>query len=832
MPSSHAHPLPVSRRPWRWAAAVAAVLVVALLALYLATPWLGPRLAGRFAQPLGLAELHLRVGRPGLYGVRVPELSFSLGRVHVTANGGTIDYRPGRLLSGQLDQARFRHVDVTVREPATGTTPHPAQASTALPDDVSSLLAALPVDRLLLDDLQVSVPELEFAASGSFRLSGAAAVLQLAASSPDAARGLALDARVGADGIVSFNVEEAGSGAGAPLLSASTRVRPGKTGSELAATGTVALSGFAFDLAANLAGLPAGEGNVDGAFSATTPWPPSVPWNPAALAAEGSLHGRWSSRGGALSLRAVGTDWQFAEGVLKAHADGSVADAGRLVRLHLDVDRLRPDGASGHGAVTAWYGGGAPLPTPTRQSAAASGAPAPAAADTQPLADVEWTLAADALTVEGRYRLSGAVLDLAAAQAGLPPGDGSLAGDVALRVPWPQEPWPSWGSLAGRGSLEGSWHTQSGDLGVRAADGHWRLEKQRLSGDLKGAVEVSGTALAAALDVQSATFAGRVLKVAGTVAGGRTVRLPFTARHDLNTGRGSLTAAGDVTIDRPLGQDLIVGWNQPFDLTAGQGTVSGRLDWRAGAAPGGAIQLGLSGVTAAYEDYQAAGISGTLAFSGTGANWSLAPSPLEIRELHTGVSLANVSTGVAWSGDSVTVDATSAELLGGSVRTGAFGYRLDSGVAGLVVELADLDLAQILALEGEHVSGTGSLDGTLPVQVRGHRPAIVAGRVQADPPGGVIHVAPAIAGAAGQPGLDFALRALQDFQYSALSADVDYGAAGDLVLAVHLEGRNPAVQGGRPIHYNLTVSENVPTLLKSLRLQEEVTRRIERRLKD
>jgi hypothetical protein len=61
-------------------------------------------------------------------------------------------------------------------------------------------------------------------------------------------------------------------------------------------------------------------------------------------------------------------------------------------------------------------------------------------------------------------------------------------------------------------------------------------------------------------------------------------------------------------------------------------------------------------------------------------------------------------------------------------------------------------------------------------------------------------------------------------------SDVDYAASGDLTLAVQLKGRNPEVESGRPIHYNLTLRENVPVLLESLRLQGRVTEGIERRV--
>src|SRR5690606_35593243 len=158
--------------------------------------------------------------------------------------------------------------------------------------------------------------------------------------------------------------------------------------------------------------------------------------------------------------------------------------------------------------------------------------------------------------------------------------------------------------------------------------------------------------------------------------------------------------------------------------------------------------------------------------------------------------------------DRVTVSATRAELLGVHLQVAPFAYRTSAGEADFVVDLAGVELGQVLALEGEHLSGSGTLHGSLPVLLRANTPSIVAGRVAPYPPGGVLWVSWGLAGGTGQPGLDFAVRALKDFRYTVLDADVAYSGAGDLTLAVHLEGRNPAIESGRPLHYNVTVTEN------------------------
>jgi hypothetical protein len=121
------------------------------------------------------------------------------------------------------------------------------------------------------------------------------------------------------------------------------------------------------------------------------------------------------------------------------------------------------------------------------------------------------------------------------------------------------------------------------------------------------------------------------------------------------------------------------------------------------------------------------------------------------------------------------------------------------------------------------------VDGTLPVRIRADTVSVSDGQIAVRPPGGTIRLsAGGIAGALTQPGLDLALGALTDFRFDVLEASVNYSDAGDLQLGIRLEGRNPEIEKGRPIHYNLNVSENIPVLLQSLRLQDTFTERIEK----
>jgi hypothetical protein len=803
MPSSKGSGRAAGRRPWRGLVValvlLAAVLATVLAATYAAFPSLAAGLAPRLAPALGLDELHVTVSRPGSGAMTVHTLELSSGRLHATAAGGTLEYRPMRLLSGRLQRVHFRHVVVRVEAAEDGT-----GGAASTPPSVESLFAALPADQVSVETLELEVPALDFRAVGRLLVTASHLDAHLEGVTPAEAERFELDAQVAASGAIRVRVGEQGVDQ-PPFVTVTSAFGTGS----LELEGELSIRGFALDLAALLSGLPAGDGTVSGRFSGAVPWPLPPVWDDAVLTANGQLAADWQMRSGPLALSGVAADWRLAEGDLGGAVKAAVSYGAHDFVVRATADRLTLGGAGGSGDVAVSVDTGE-----------------------DPVAQLSWTLQPDALDLDGSFQLRGALLALAADAAGVPAGQGAFTGRISTRLPWPLpevQDLPPWAE----GSLQGHWQPDQGDIGLDDIEGAWRLEGRRLSGNVKAVATYQGLDMPVALDLAELELEGNAVTAQGTAALGRAVRLPFSASHDIETAAGLLSARGNVSVDAPLAAALMRGWREPYDVTGGEIGVDATLRWPPVDAPGGTVRLDLQALDAYYQDYAVSGLTGRLTFSSADdGTWSLNPSALQVAGVSTGVEVRDVETGIAWSGDQVTVQATTAQLLGGTARADAFAYRIPGGEADFVVDLADLELTRILELEGEQVAGTGILDGSLPVHLRGNVPSIVAGRVRAQPPGGVLRVSSGLAGGTGQPGLDFALRALQDFRYSMLEADVAYSGDGDLSLAVHLQGRNPDIEGGRPIHYNVTVNENVPTLLKSLRLQSDLTREIERRITD
>jgi hypothetical protein len=151
------------------------------------------------------------------------------------------------------------------------------------------------------------------------------------------------------------------------------------------------------------------------------------------------------------------------------------------------------------------------------------------------------------------------------------------------------------------------------------------------------------------------------------------------------------------------------------------------------------------------------------------------------------------------------------------------------------VKVEQLDLQQLLHLEQQKgIEGTGVLDGVIPVILTPTGVQVQDGILEARPPGGMLRYQPVsettqeVAPADSQ--LSLVLQALSNFHYNTLRLGIQYEEDGTLKLTARLEGQNPDWQQGRPVHFNLTVQENVPALLKSLRVVQGIEHSLQEHL--
>lgn len=275
--------------------------------------------------------------------------------------------------------------------------------------------------------------------------------------------------------------------------------------------------------------------------------------------------------------------------------------------------------------------------------------------------------------------------------------------------------------------------------------------------------------------------------------------------------------------------------------------ASGRLtgQFQAGGASGldqlqG--QLNLTGGKGIYDRATFEGLTTAINVSLKGDNLHLRVPDLRVDALDPGLPLGPLNLSADYSAELGAVTTGKLELvsgrlgmLGGQLRVSPATLDLALARQSLVVELEGIELTRLFEVyPAEGLSGRGTLDGRLPVSLEGGKLLIDSGQLQAREPGGFLRYRSDKLQdlARSNIGMRQVAEALDDFHYSVLSSDVAYDQDGLLVLGLQLQGRNPALEGGRPIHLNIQLEENVPALLTSLQLSGQVSDIIRKRVQE
>lgn len=310
-------------------------------------------------------------------------------------------------------------------------------------------------------------------------------------------------------------------------------------------------------------------------------------------------------------------------------------------------------------------------------------------------------------------------------------------------------------------------------------------------------------------------------------------------------GNGGLALQGrlaelDLATGNPLAGTLAA-WPALLELGAGRlaAHVSLRLD-PGHAEPRGDLALQLDEVAGIYDRSELSGLTGRLEAEMHGDRLFLELPTLRLERLNPGIPLGplllrasyQAALGAPLAGRLQLWQADSG-LLGGQLHTEPARLDLASPAQRLVVQLRGLELAELLGVyPAEGLSGSGSLDGRLPLRFDDAGLHVEEGRIAARAPGGVLRLRSERirAFARSNPALQLATTALEDFRYDRLESEVSYAPRGQLLLGLRLHGHNPALEGGRPVNLTINLEENVPSLLTSLQLSGRVNEAIQRRV--
>ncbi|MDH3747657.1 MAG: YdbH domain-containing protein [Gammaproteobacteria bacterium] len=643
-------------------------------------------------------------------------------------------------------------------------------ASTSTADQAESITIdqafnIIPFRRVDIERIVLRVPNIGFVGAGSASKSETALSFSMDGIEPEQASHFGVSADVSVDEFELRFAERDGD-ASTEFLSA----RGAIAASELTVDGNFNLSGYALTLGSALLGLPAGQGTVTGMFQTRVPWPP-----PDTLSLGDSattfpeIAVEWQSDDGDLELSSVAGSLSIEPNKIDAVLSGAI----QTRTNKSDITLTLPENYELHydaGSLT----GGSGLRVRIQQ----------------PTTDIKATLRSFSIVESQHIRL-----------------------EFDTDVDATSETIHAVGNLNSK-------------LTITRAEPMLAQGPLHFTGNVEAFEQIHQASLQSAINIDDDDF-----RMDGTVTSGIFNEAIVKLNYELESGEGDLTASNSVTFGAPLFATLVPDWDEAYDIDAGRMEVSLNLEWQSTDKIAAIVDINLAKCRAHYDDYFASGLSGELnlrsADTSNVLNWSLDPTALFVETVDVGFPITDLHVNLSWFNDQVDVSAARMSMLGGKAATTPFMYELEAGKTAFDLSLQELDLAQILALEGDDIVGTGTVDGNLPIVINNDKARVEGGTLKAQPPGGVIRLTPAFSEVTGQPGLDFAILALKNFNYTDLSSEIDYAENGDMTLAVHLMGRNPAVEQGRAIQYNLNISENIPVLLESLRLKDRVTEKVE-----
>ena len=316
-----------------------------------------------------------------------------------------------------------------------------------------------------------------------------------------------------------------------------------------------------------------------------------------------------------------------------------------------------------------------------------------------------------------------------------------------------------------------------------------------------------------------------------------SVRVTAKGKHSLDAGRGQADlrlVPLDYRPDGPQPGTLLPSLADLEDVS-GHVEAHSALTWTAKGLDGTA-KLQVSDLNFQASLARVQGLSLNLDLDGVHPPASLPGQSLRIARIDPGVPIEDLALGF----QVLPGDTPSLMLDQGSFRLAGGGFRLSQVVLDpardrqdLPFQVQGLDLSEIFALLGvEGLSGTGRLDGTLPVRIADGRPSFTTGRLAARAPGRLKVRSERVRQALGAAGesADLLLRALEDFHYQELSLSVDQPSDEAAILGLSMLGHNPAVLESYPFRININLETNPEKLLGTLQEAYSISGRAMRQL--
>ena len=316
-------------------------------------------------------------------------------------------------------------------------------------------------------------------------------------------------------------------------------------------------------------------------------------------------------------------------------------------------------------------------------------------------------------------------------------------------------------------------------------------------------------------------------------------KIQAEVEHDLSRSAGFFTLHTNKPLDLNEEDITLAGllntWQFPFDLDKGTVHLKTRGEWQTGRKFHLTLLTEIKKGSGYFQKYLIEGLDARQNITLLPTLRSQSQGTISLHKLIGGIDIHNISAKTslvpARTGKKpiVQLNDLQAELLQGTMSSPEIRYDLNTQQSDFTVNVSSVDLSTIVELMNvKDMHATGKISGKIPVNVQGKKISVDKGELYNDQPGGEISYTSAKAEATGLS--EHALKAIRDFRYTALKSTAQYDPEGQLDLAVSLQGISPELDKHRPVHFNISIEQNLNTLLQGLRYSKGLSEKIDKRV--
>ena len=235
-----------------------------------------------------------------------------------------------------------------------------------------------------------------------------------------------------------------------------------------------------------------------------------------------------------------------------------------------------------------------------------------------------------------------------------------------------------------------------------------------------------------------------------------------------------------------------------------------------------------------YGEYLAQGINYSPDFRLDSGNLQLSPSMFRVENLDAGVEITDITGELSSENGRFQVNRVRSELLGGLLEIDS--AWLDNKDQTVTLKLRDIDLQSVMqtqqqaGIDSSGIELSGKLNGDVPVKVESGQASIALASLINSTEGTL-----KITGNSGfealkvqQPEIGQQLALLEHVEFETLTSDLTMDTDGMVFFDMKIRGVNP--EHKQPINFNYTHEQNIFTLLKALRLSEQIEQSIQQKM--